>query len=487
MKLLKDVIYGASILQVKGSTNIAVEHVVYDSRKAGKFTMFVALKGTKLDGHDYIENAIKHGADSVLCEDLPDIIDDNVTYVQVKDSALALGILAANFYDNPSEKLKMIGITGTNGKTTSATLLYNLFRLLGFKVGLISTVENKIHNEVIDSTHTTPNSLDLNHLLDKMVKKGCTYVFMEVSSHAVDQKRISGVQFDVGVFTNITRDHLDYHKTFDNYISAKKAFFDQLSSNAYALVNSDQKHHESMVLDTKAKVISYGINSVCDHKGRILENRFDGMTIDIDNVEICTNLIGDFNVYNLLVAYSVAIILSQDKMDVLTTLSNLSAPEGRFQHNVSNGNITAIIDYAHTPDALENVLKTIKNIRTGKEMVITVFGCGGDRDKGKRPLMAKIASELSDQVIFTSDNPRTEDPESIIADMEEGVDSKELKKVLSISNRKEAIKTACSMAHKGDILLIAGKGHEKYQLINEDVIPFDDMEVVIETLKMMNK
>ncbi|MAP01281.1 MAG: UDP-N-acetylmuramoyl-L-alanyl-D-glutamate--2,6-diaminopimelate ligase [Flavobacteriales bacterium] len=487
MKLLKDLTYGINIKEIKGSTNVAVDQLAFDSRKVVKFTLFVAVKGTQVDGHEYIEAAISSGAVCVVCQKIPKKIHKEVTYIVVQNSAKALGVLASNYYDNPSEKLKLIGVTGTNGKTTSVTLLFNLFRLLGFKVGLLSTVENKIHNEVVPSTHTTPSSLELNELLNKMVTKGCQYVFMEVSSHAVDQHRISGLTFQGGVFTNITRDHLDYHKTFDNYIAAKKGFFDLLGTDAFALYNVDQSHGETMVLDTKAKVVSYGMNSVCDYKVKIIENRFDGMTLNLDGIEVDTKLIGDFNAYNLLVAYSVGNLLGYEKIDVLTTLSSLSAPEGRFQHITSKTNITSIIDYAHTPDALENVLQTINNIRLGKELVITVVGCGGDRDKGKRPIMAEIACRLSDQVIFTSDNPRSENPEDIISEMQKGVGQADQSKTLSITNRKEAIKTACSIAHGGDILLVAGKGHEKYQEINGEVIPFDDMEIVKENLKIMNK
>ncbi|MFL2571030.1 MAG: UDP-N-acetylmuramoyl-L-alanyl-D-glutamate--2,6-diaminopimelate ligase [Parvicellaceae bacterium] len=487
MKLLKDIIYGVNMNELKGSTNIAIEYLAYDSRKVGKFTLFVAVKGTQVDGHKYINSAIDAGAVCVVCQELPKTLNPEITYIVVDDSAVALGLISANFYNNPSDKLKLIGVTGTNGKTTSVTLLFNLFRLLGYKVGLISTVENRVHNEVIASTHTTPSSLELNELLDKMVQKKCQFAFMEVSSHAIDQKRISGVNFEGAVFTNITRDHLDYHLTFDNYIAAKKAFFDQLSPSAFALYNADHKHGETMVLDTSAKVVSYGMNAVSDYSVKIVENRFDGMSLNLDNSEVHTKLIGHFNAYNLLVAYAVGRLLSKEKIDVLTTLSSLSAPEGRFQHITSASNITSIIDYAHTPDALENVLKTIGKIRKGNELVITVVGCGGDRDKGKRPIMASIASKLSDQVIFTSDNPRNEIPDEIIAQMEAGVAETELKKTLSIVNRKEAIKAACSMAHKGDILLIAGKGHEKYQEIKGEIIPFDDMEIVVQTLKMMNK
>lgn len=487
MKLLKDIIYGVRIVDVKGSTNIAVEHIAYDSRKVVSYTMFVALRGTQVDGHDYIGQAIKDGALSVVCEEFPEEINENVTYIKVEDSALALGVVSSNFYDNPSDEIQLIGVTGTNGKTTSVTLMYDLFRMLGYKVGLISTVVNKIHAETIESTHTTPNSLELNELLSKMVAKGCKYCFMEVSSHAVDQKRIAGVKFSGGVFTNITHDHLDYHGTFDKYIAAKKGFFDALSEKAFALTNSDQEHGETMVHDTKAKVLTYGIKSMADFKAKIIDNRFDGLHLDIDSKELYTKLIGDFNAYNALVAYSVGVLLGEDKLDVLTTLSNLTPPEGRFQHVSSETGITAIVDYAHTPDALENVLKTIKNIRAGNEMVITVVGCGGDRDKTKRPLMAEIACRLSDQVIFTSDNPRGEDPEKIIEDMRAGVPPEDYKKTLAITNRKEAIKTACSMGHGGDILLVAGKGHEKYQIINGETFPFDDMEILLETFKILSK
>jgi UDP-N-acetylmuramoyl-L-alanyl-D-glutamate--2,6-diaminopimelate ligase len=358
---------------------------------------------------------------------------------------------------------------------------------MGHKVGLISTVVNKIHTEEVPSTHTTPNPIELNKLLSDMVEKGCGYCFMEVSSHAVDQKRIKGLTYAGGVFTNITHDHLDYHKTFDNYIKAKKGFFDMLPEKAFALVNSDQIHGETMVLDTKAKVHTYGIKTMANFKAKILENRFSGLYLNIDNHEVYTKLIGGFNAYNALVAYSVGVLLGKDKLDVLTTLSNLKSVEGRFEYIKTPNNVTGIVDYAHTPDALQNVLDTIKEIRTGNELVITVVGCGGDRDKTKRPLMAKIACELSDQVIFTSDNPRSEDPETIIEEMKAGVPPEHYKKTLSIVNRKEAIKTACSLSHNGDILLIAGKGHEKYQDIKGVITPFDDMEILTETLNELNK
>lgn len=487
MKLLKDIIYGARIEEIVGVSNLAIEHVAFDSRKVRKCTLFIAVKGTQADGHGFINQAIENGAEGIVCEVMPVELKKGVTYIRVKNSSEALGIIASNFYENPSEKLKLVGVTGTNGKTTSVTLLYDMFRLLGNKVGLISTVQNKVHTEVVEATHTTPDAIQLNELLYKMVEKGCTYCFMEVSSHAVDQKRIAGVKFSGGVFTNITRDHLDYHKTFDNYIAAKKGFFDALSEDAFALTNMDDVHGDTMVLDTKADKHTYGVKNFADFKGKIIENRFDGLVLEINHKEVYTKLIGDFNAYNALVAYGVGILLGQNELDVLTTLSNLSAPEGRFQHIASKTGITAIVDYAHTPDALENVLKTIKNIRTGNEMVITVVGCGGDRDRGKRPLMADIACQYSDQVVFTSDNPRSEDPEMIIDEMKEGVSASDFRKTLSITNRKEAIKTACSISHTGDIILIAGKGHEKYQIVGDEVLPFDDMEIVVETFKNLDK
>lgn len=487
MKLLRDLIYGVRIVDIKGPTNIAVDFVEYDSRKVKGYSLFVAIKGTQTDGHKFISQVIENGAVAIVCEDLPDTLRPDITYVQVHNSSRALGFIAANYYDNPSEKLKLIGITGTNGKTTSVTLLFNLFRLLGKRCGLISTVANKIHTELVSATHTTPMSLELNELLAKMVDKGCTHCFMEVSSHAVHQHRIAGLKFTGGVFTNITHDHLDYHGTFDEYIKAKKGFFDLLDEEAFALTNADQTHGETMLADTKARKRSYALNNVADFKAKILENQFLGLQLNIDGYDVHARLIGTFNAYNALVAYAVAVLLGEDKLTVLATLSNLNPPEGRFQYIKTRQEITAIVDYAHTPDALENVLKTIQEIRTGNEMVITVVGCGGNRDKGKRPLMAKIACELSNQVIFTSDNPRFEDPEEIISDMQKGVEPLHYKKTLSIVNRKEAIRTACNMAHKGDIILVAGKGHEKYQEINGETFPFDDLEILNETFQTLEK
>ena len=487
MKLLKDILYSVSIKETVGSTNVEVSGLAFDSRSVNESFTFVAVNGSQVDGHNYISIAIDNGAKSIICEQFPAVLVDEVTYVRVADSAFSLGVVASNFYDNPSEKIKLIGVTGTNGKTTSVTLMYEMFQSLGEKVGLLSTVENKINDKVYKATHTTPNAIELNALLSKMVEADCKYCFMEVSSHAVDQKRIAGVRFSGGVFTNITRDHLDYHKTFENYFEAKKGFFDALPSDAFVLTNSEQEFGEEIMKDTKAKVYTYGLNAYSNFRAKILENQFDGSLLLIDNKEVYTKLIGKFNAYNSLVTYAVGVLAGYDELDVLTKLSNLTPPDGRFQQDVSATGVIAIVDYAHTPDALENVLKTIKNIRTGNETVITVVGCGGDRDKGKRPLMAKVACQLSDQVLFTSDNPRSENPETIIEEMEAGIPAQDYKKTLSITNRKEAIKTACKMANKGDIVLVAGKGHETYQIIGDEVLDFDDYKIVKETLKKLNK
>jgi UDP-N-acetylmuramoyl-L-alanyl-D-glutamate--2,6-diaminopimelate ligase len=485
MKLLSDILYKAGIDEIKGTTKLAITSLCFDSRAVEQSSLFVAVKGTKVDGHLYIEKAIADGAIAIVCEKFPAEMNDKVTYVQVKDSSFSLGIIAANFFDNPSEKLKLVGITGTNGKTTTTTLLYNLFKSTGKKVGLLSTVKNQINNEKLVSTHTTGDAIQINALLSEMVKKGCTHCFMEVSSHAIHQNRIAGLKFDGAVFTNITHDHLDYHGDFNEYIKAKKMFFDHLSSDAFALVNSDDKHGETMVLNTKAKVYTYGLKTMADYKCRILENRFSGLLLNIDNNEVWSKLVGKFNAYNLLVVYAVSVLLGEDKMVVLTSLSALSSVEGRFQYVKSKNGIIGIVDYAHTPDALENVLETINGIRTGNETVISVVGCGGDRDAAKRPVMAKIACENSDKVILTSDNPRSEDPEEIITQMKKGVDAVNYKKTLAILDRREAIRTACSMAQPGDIILVAGKGHEKYQEIKGVKHPFDDLEILDESLKLI--
>ncbi|MDF1676138.1 MAG: UDP-N-acetylmuramoyl-L-alanyl-D-glutamate--2,6-diaminopimelate ligase [Vicingaceae bacterium] len=481
-KLLKDILYKTGIEELVGNTNIAIDKICFDSREVEDASLFVAVVGTATDGHQYINQTIEKGAVAIVCEHFPEQLHDGITYVKVKDSAAALGIIAANFYDNPSNELKLVGITGTNGKTTTATLLHELFVQLGYQVGLLSTVVNKIGNDAIPSTHTTPNAVELNKLLRKMVEAGCDYCFMEVSSHAIHQHRVTGVAFSGAVFTNITHDHLDYHKTFDEYIKAKKMFFDMLPENAFALVNKDDKNGMVMLQNTKAKPYTFALKSAADFTARILESGFSGMMLHIDKNEVWTKLIGGFNVYNLLSIYAVAVLLEQDKLNTLTAISNLNAVEGRFQYIKSQDNISGIVDYAHTPDALKNVLGTISEIRTNNETVITVVGCGGDRDKAKRPLMAQIACEYSNKVILTSDNPRTENPEHIINDMKAGVEPQHYKKVLSITNREEAIKTACMLAESNDIILVAGKGHEKYQEINGEKFPFDDLEILKKNL-----
>ncbi|MBL1231627.1 MAG: UDP-N-acetylmuramoyl-L-alanyl-D-glutamate--2,6-diaminopimelate ligase [Flavobacteriales bacterium] len=481
-KLLKDILYKTGIEELVGNTNIAIDKICFDSREVEDASLFVAVVGTATDGHQYINQTIEKGAVAIVCEQFPEQLHDGITYVRVKNSAAALGIIAANFYDNPSNELKLVGITGTNGKTTTATLLHELFMQLGYQVGLLSTVVNKIGNEAIPSTHTTPNAVELNKLLRKMVEAGCDYCFMEVSSHAIHQHRVTGVAFSGAVFTNITHDHLDYHKTFDEYIKAKKMFFDMLPENAFALVNKDDKNGMVMLQNTKAKPYTFALKSAADYTARILESGFSGMMLHIDKNEVWTKLIGGFNVYNLLSIYAVAVLLEQDKLNTLTAISNLNAVEGRFQYIKSQDNISGIVDYAHTPDALKNVLGTISEIRTNNETVITVVGCGGDRDKAKRPLMAQIACEYSNKVILTSDNPRSENPEQIINDMKAGVEPQHYKKVLSITNREEAIKTACMLAESNDIILVAGKGHEKYQEINGEKFPFDDLEILKKNL-----
>lgn len=487
MKLLKDILYKAGIIEVTGSTNVAITALTFDSRKIEKDSLFIAVKGTQADGHTYINDVISKGAIAVLCEEFPEVLNEKVTYVKVKDTSAALGIIAANFYDNPSEKLKLVGVTGTNGKTTTVTLLFNLFKKLGYKTGLLSTVKNQIINEVMPSTHTTPDAIQLNALLKQMLDKGCTHCFMEVSSHAVVQNRIGGVVFAGGVFTNITHDHLDYHKTFDEYIKAKKRFFDGLGSSAFALTNKDDANGEVMLQNTKASKKTYSLRSMADYKCKVVENQFSGLLLNIDNQEVWSKLIGSFNAYNLLAVYATAILLKEDKTNVLTTLSSLTSVEGRFQYIRTDEGVIGIVDYAHTPDALVNVLKTIMDIRTGNEQVITVVGCGGDRDAAKRPMMAKIACDLSNKVILTSDNPRSEDPDAIIKQMQSGVDAVNHKKTISITDRSEAIKTACSYAKPGDIILVAGKGHEKYQEIKGVKHDFDDMQVLQENLKLFEK
>lgn len=487
LKLLKDILYKAGIVEVIESTNVAITAISFDSRKIEKDSLFVAIKGTQSDGHQYIDASISKGAVAILCEDFPSTIIEKITYIKVKDASAALGIIASNFYDNPSEHIKLIGIIGTNGKTTTVTLLFNLFKKLGYKVGLLSTVKNQINNDILSATHTTPDSIQLNALLRQMVDKGCTHCFMEVSSHAVVQNRIAGVQFAGGVFTNITHDHLDYHKTFDEYIKAKKKFFDGLGADAFALTNKDDVNGEVMLQNTRAAKYRYSLRSMADFKCKVVENQFSGLLLSLDNQEVWSKLIGNFNAYNLLTVYATAMLLKEDKTNVLTTLSTLSSVEGRFQYVRTDNGVIGIVDYAHTPDALINVLKTINDIRTGNEQVITVVGCGGDRDATKRPIMAKIACDLSSRVIITSDNPRSENPDTIIKEMQKGVDGVNRKKTISITDRREAIKTACSYANVGDIILIAGKGHEKYQEIKGVKHDFDDMLVLQENLKLFER
>lgn len=485
MRLLKDILYRVKIESVKGNTNVALENICFDSREVGNFSAFVAIKGTQVDGHRFINQVVEAGALAIICEDLPEEINDNISYVQVENSHAALAQMACNFYDNPSQKLNLVGITGTNGKTTTVTLLHQLFMNLGHKCGLLSTVVNKIQKEEIPSTHTTPNPLELNTLLQRMVEEGCTHCFMEVSSHALVQHRTLGLDFKVGVFTNITHDHLDYHETFDNYIAAKKMLFDGLGANSYALVNRDDFHGEVMLQNCKAKQLSFGLKTMANYKCKIVENDFNGLHLNIDGNDVWSHLIGDFNASNLLCAYSIADILEEEKLDVLTQISQLTPVKGRFQYVRSTNNITGIVDYAHTPDALKKVLDTIGAIRTGNEQVITVIGCGGDRDKDKRPKMADIACKGSTKVIFTSDNPRGENPDQIIRDMETGVEGSDYKKTLSITDRKQAIKTAVSLANENDIILVAGKGHETYQIIGTKVHDFNDMEIISELLTQL--
>jgi UDP-N-acetylmuramoyl-L-alanyl-D-glutamate--2,6-diaminopimelate ligase len=477
MKTVSELAKATKVNQWVGPADAQISALVSDSRKAAAGTLFVAVKGAQVDAHDFIPQVIEKGCTVVVSERVVDVPKD-VTLLIVPDTALALGELAHAFYDYPSHSLQLVGITGTNGKTTTTTLLHDLYTGLGYKVGLLSTVVNLIGKEVIPSTHTTPDQIALNALLADMVAQGCSHCFMEVSSHAVSQNRIAGLVFKGGAFTNITHDHLDYHGTFKEYIAAKKAFFDGMNKDAFALVNADDKNGMVMVQNTKAKVSTFALKTHADFKVKVLENSFSGLLLTVNGIELWTRLIGDFNAYNIATVYGISQLLGSDSTEVLTVLSSLEAVDGRFQFTKSTTDITAIVDYAHTPDALENVLKTIENIRTRNEQVITVVGCGGDRDALKRPEMARIACEMSDKVILTSDNPRTEDPAEILKQMEAGVGAHQTMKVLSILDRDQAIKTAVSLAQAKDIILIAGKGHEKYQDINGVKHPFDDFEVV---------
>lgn len=485
MAELKDILYRVSLTSTYGNMDVEVKGVCFDSRNVQPGFLFVAVKGTQSDGHEFISRAVDLGASAIVCEKLPDTIYEKATYVTVKNSAQSLGIIAANFFGNPSQKLKLVGVTGTNGKTTVATLLYKLFGSLGHRCGLISTVEYRIIDKVLPSTHTTPDPVQLNQLLKDMVDAGCHYAFMEVSSHAIDQDRIAGLQFAGAIFTNITHDHLDYHKTFENYIKAKKKFFDGLSSDAFALVNADDKRGMVMLQNTKATKYTFGLRKLTDFKGKMLSNTIEGLEMEMMQKPVWFKLIGDFNAYNILAVYGAAMLLDQDSDRTLTVLSSMQGAVGRFELIGRGSKITAIVDYAHTPDALKNVLETIKQFRSGTEQVITVVGCGGNRDKTKRPLMASIAVRFSDKVVLTSDNPRDEDPMEIIREMQSGIGPSDARKTLVIPDREEAIKTACMMANPKDIVLVAGKGHETYQEIKGVKHPFDDREVVERMLKLV--
>lgn len=463
-----------------GATSEDVCAVTADSRMVSPGGVFVAVKGVHSDGHKYISGAVKCGAKAIVCEEFPLEMDENVVWIKVSDSSLSLGYIASNFYDNPSSRLKLIGVTGTNGKTTIASLLSKVFTMFGYKTGLISTVKYMVGEQEYPSTHTTPDAVSLNSLLAQMADAGCQYCFMEVSSHAVVQHRISGLQFAGGIFTNLTHDHLDYHKTFDAYIKAKKGFFDSLPSGAFALTNVDDRNGLVMLQNTKASQYMYSMRAMADFNGKILENQFTGMLMQINNRELWCKLVGTFNAYNLLAVYGGAVLSGLEPEQVLIAISQLESVEGRFQYIVSPDKVVAIVDYAHTPDALDNVLQTINNLRTRQEQLITVVGCGGDRDAAKRPVMAQLAAQKSDRVIFTSDNPRSEDPDEIIREMMTGVDASVKRKVIAISNRREAIHAACMMAKPGDIVFVAGKGHEKYQDIKGVKYPFDDLEVLKE-------
>ena len=484
---LKEILWKVAIEAVNGSTDVAIEKMEFDSRKISENDVFIAIRGTISDGHDFIETAINKGAIAIICDTFPEIIISGITYIRVKDTNKAMAFMAANYFENPSHKLKLVGITGTNGKTTVASLLYQLFQKAGYKVGLLSTVKILVDTKEYKATHTTPDSITINQYLKEMVDEGIEYCFMEVSSHGIHQKRTEGLQFAGGVFTNLSHDHLDYHPTFSEYRDVKKSFFDNLPKTAFALSNSDDKNGSVMLQNTAARKLTYALKTYSDYKAQILENQLSGLLLKINDNEVWVRLIGTFNAYNLLAIYGTAVELGLESLEVLRLLSELESVSGRFQYIVSKGNITAIVDYAHTPDALENVLKTINDIRTKNEQLITVVGCGGDRDKTKRPIMADIASKLSDRIIITSDNPRTENPETIIAEMEHGVAPQNFKKTVSNSDRKQAIKAACQLAQANDIILIAGKGHETYQEINGVRHDFDDMKIVKEMLDQLNK
>jgi UDP-N-acetylmuramoyl-L-alanyl-D-glutamate--2,6-diaminopimelate ligase len=487
MAKLQDILYNVRLQSVYGTTNLDVKDIQIDSRNVSEGSVFVAIKGASIDGHDFIGAAIGKGARVIVCEDIPALMNEGVSYLQVTNSNEAVAYMAHHYYNEPSTKLKLVGITGTNGKTTIATLLYKLCTKLGYRVGLISTVQNYIGTKVIPATHTTPDAVSVQALLHQMVEGECTHVFMEVSSHAIHQHRITALEFVGGIFSNITHDHLDYHKTFDEYIRVKKKFFDNLSPAAFALSNLDDKRGQVMLQNTAAKKHYYSLKAMAEYKGKILENNLTGLVMTVNDKEVHFRLIGEFNAYNILAVYGTALCLGENSDEVLTSLSMMTGAEGRFEYIVSDQQIIGIVDYAHTPDALQNVLNTIKKLRKGNEQVITVVGCGGDRDKTKRPIMAEVASELSDRVILTSDNPRSEDPLTILQDMQDGLNSAARRKTISIADRKEAIKTAVSFANPSDILLVAGKGHEKYQEIKGVKHPFDDKAVLNEMFALLGK
>ena len=478
MKALQNILFGVKLREVIGTTQQEIVDLQIDSRKITNGAVFVAIKGAQSDGHTFINTAIENGATVIVCEHKPTQLNNAITYILVENAQAAVAIMAHQFYDEPSTKLKLVGITGTNGKTTVATLLFKLFTALDYTCGLISTIENHIGQTIVPATHTTPDPIQLNALLHQMVEAGCTHVFMEVSSHAIHQHRITGLQFVGGAFTNITHDHLDYHQTFEAYLEVKKTFFDYLPSTAFAITNLDDKNGGKMLLNSKAKKLTYALHAPAHYKGKILENLLSGLVMNINDIEVHCRLIGTFNAYNLLAVYGIAIELGEKAQEVLVVLSALTGAEGRFDYIVSQEKIIGIVDYAHTPDALENVLTTIAKLRKGNETVITVVGCGGDRDKTKRPIMAQVACDLSNKVFFTSDNPRSEDPNEIIKDMEQGLTSAAKRKYINIVDRKEAIKAAISFAKSGDIILIAGKGHEKYQDIKGVKHDFDDKKIL---------
>jgi len=474
---------GVGLIQTVGNTAVEVNAIVFDSRKVNEGAVFVASKGTTVDGHQFIDKAIELGAKVILLEQMPSATKEGITYLQVENSNVAMGLMAANFFGNPSRKMKVVGVTGTNGKTTNVTLLHHLFRKLGYDVGMLSTVQNQINETVLPATHTTPDAVACQELMAKMVSAGCHYCFMEVSSHAIEQARIAGIEFAGAVFTNITHDHLDYHVTFDNYIKAKKKLFDQLPASAFALVNYDDKNGRIMLQNTQATKYSFALKTIANFKAKLMANTLQGLQLEVQNKEVWFRLIGSFNAYNLLGVYATAILLGENEDDVLTELSGLDTAKGRFEQVVSKNHITGIVDYAHTPDALENVLTTIADLK-GEGKVITVVGCGGNRDAAKRPIMAEIACKYSDKVIFTSDNPRNEEPEAILAEMQKGVSFQNTRKVLSILDRREAIKTACMLAAENDIILLAGKGHEHYQEIKGVKHHFDDKEELMRVLSV---